>query len=149
VPGAPTNPAVTVEASAAAIAGSFPGDLGIQLVEIDDDSVTGRLEVDRRHLHTGGYVHGGVWVAFADTVAAWGTMRNLAPGQNFTTVELKVNVFASGVAGDVLIGRGEPLHRGRRTQVWEVRIENGDRLAATFVCTQMVLDGTGQVNAAS
>jgi uncharacterized protein (TIGR00369 family) len=133
------NPDVTVANSPAALRGSFPGDLGIELTQIEDDSVTGRLRVDRRHLHPGGYVHGGVWVAFADTIAAWGTMRNLTPGQNFTTVELKVNVFAAGVEGDELLAVGEPLHRGRRTQVWEVRVSKAGRLAANFVCTQMVL----------
>lgn len=138
-----TNPDVTVAASEHALDGSFPGNLGIELVEIDDDRVVGRLAVDRRHLHPGGYVHGGVWVAFADTVAAWGTMRNLRPGDNFTTVELKVNVFASGRVGDELLATGEPLHRGRRTQVWEVRVTKEDRLAANFVCTQMVLPGDG------
>ncbi len=142
MPGA-TNPDVTVEASRPALAGSFPGDLGIELVEIGDDAVTGRLLVDRRHLHPGGYVHGGVWVAFADTVAAWGTMRNLRPGDNFTTVELKVNVFTSGTTGDELLAVAEPLHRGRRTQVWEVRVTRGERLAANFVCTQMVLPRAG------
>lgn len=134
-----TNPDITVANARAALSGSFPGDLGIELLEIEDDSVTGRLLVDRRHLHPGGYVHGGVWVAFADTVAAWGTMRNLTQGQNFTTVELKVNVFSAGVAGDELLATGEPLHRGKRTQVWEVRVTKAGRLAANFVCTQMVL----------
>ncbi len=133
------NPQVTAEISGAGLEGSFPGDLGIELVELEDDTVTGRLLVDRRHLHPGGYVHGGVWVAFADTVAAWGTMRNLEPGDNFTTAELKVSVFASGVVGDELLATGQPLHRGRRTQVWEVRISKAERLAANFICTQMVL----------
>lgn len=141
MPDATTNPDVTVEASRDALGGSFPGDLGIELVEIDDDAVRARLRVDRRHLHPGGYVHGGVWVAFADTVAAWGTMRNLPPEDNFTTAELKVNVFTSSVPGDELIAIGEPLHRGRRTQVWEVRVLKADRLAANFICTQMVLPG--------
>lgn len=134
-----TNPDVTVENSVPALRGTFSGDLGIELVEVEDDLVRGRLLVDRRHLHPGGYVHGGVWVAFADTVAAWGTMRNLPPGENFTTVELKVNVFAAGIAGDELIATAEPLHCGRRTQVWEVRVTNAGRLAANFVCTQIVL----------
>ena len=105
--------------------GQLPGDLGIEVLEIDDDGVVGRLVCDRRHLHPGGYVHGGVWVAFADTVAAWGTMRHLAPEQSFTTIELKTNVFASGVVGDELLATGEPLHRGSRTQVWEVRVPKG------------------------
>ena len=134
-----SNPDITAANAPAALNGSFPGDLGIELLEIEDDRVKGRLRVDRRHLHPGGYVHGGVWVAFADTIAAWGTMRNLSPGHNFTTVELKVNVFAAGVAGDELLALGEPLHRGRRTQVWEVRVMKADRLAANFICTQMVL----------
>ena len=137
----PTNPDVTVANSLAALHGSFAGDLGVELIEIEDDAVTGRLLVDRRHLHPLGYVHGGVWVAFADTIAAWGTMRNLPSGQGFTTLELKVNVFAAGVMGDELTAKGEPLHRGRRTQVWEVRVSKAGRLAANFVCTQMVLGG--------
>jgi uncharacterized protein (TIGR00369 family) len=66
-------------------------------------------------------------------------MRNLGPGDNFTTAELKVNVFTSGVVGDELLATGQPLHRGRRTQVWEVRITKAGRLAANFICTQMVL----------
>ena len=121
------------------IGGSFPGDLGIDPVEIDDDRASGRIVVDRRHLHPGGYVHGGAWTAFADTVAAWGTMRNLDPDAGFTTVELKMNVFAAGRDGDVIDAVGTPLHIGRRTQVWEVRMEREGRLAANFVCTQMVL----------
>lgn len=133
------NRQITPALSVQALEGSFPGDLGIELVEIDTEQVTGRLGVDGRHLHPGGYVHGGVWVAFADTVAAWGTMRNLPAGDNFTTSELKANVFTSATTGDELLAHGEPLHRGARTQVWEVRVYKGERLAANFVCTQLVL----------
>src|ERR1700731_4863783 len=96
------NYEITPEASLKVLPGTFPGDLGIELVAIDDEHVEGRMLVDRRHLHPGGYVHGGVWVAFADTVAAWGTLRNLAPSQNFTTVELKANVFVAAGVGDVV-----------------------------------------------
>jgi 1,4-dihydroxy-2-naphthoyl-CoA hydrolase len=139
VAGPAVNRDVTVEASAAVLPGFFPGDLGIELLEIKDELVRGRIVVDDRHLHPGGYVHGGVWVALADTVAAWGTMRNLPAGDSFTTAELKMNVFARGKPGDELLAIGEPIHRGRRTQVWEVRVRNPDRLAANFICTQVVL----------
>ena len=108
-------------------------------MRIEDHEVEGRLAVDERHLHPGGYVHGGVWVAFADTVAAWGTFRNLEPGRDFTTAELKANVFAAGREGDVLTAIGRPLHVGRRTQVWEVRIQKEGRNAAFFTCTQLIL----------
>lgn len=133
------NPAITPELSRTTLPGSFPGDLGIEILEIGDASISGRMVVDRRHLHPGGYVHGGAWTAFADTIAAWGTMRNLEAGSGFTTVEMKTNVFAAAREGDVLEASGEPLHIGRRTQVWEVRMTNGTRLAANFVCTQIVL----------
>jgi len=139
-----TNPQITIEASRQALPGTFPGHLGIELTEIGDRTVRGRMAVDRRHLHPGGYVHGGAWVAFADTVAAWGTMRNLPPDHGFTTAELKINVLGAGRDGDLLEGVGELLHAGRRTQVWEVRVfklgEDGQRrLMANFICTQMVL----------
>ena len=134
-----TNEAITPELSVQRLAGTFPGDLGIELTEITDQLVRGRMLVDRRHLHPMGYVHGGAWVAFADTVAAWGTLRHLPEGKGFTTIELKINVITSAGAGDELTALGEPLHVGSRTQVWQVRVQRGERLAASFTCTQMLL----------
>ncbi|HWW89946.1 MAG TPA: PaaI family thioesterase [Solirubrobacteraceae bacterium] len=136
---ASTNKAITAELSAERLAGTFPGDLGIELTEITDEHVRGRMAVDKRHLHPMGYVHAGAWTAFADTVAAWGTLRHLPEGQGFTTVELKVNVLASAAEGDELTALGEPLHVGSRTHVWQVRVFRSERLAANFVCTQIVL----------
>jgi len=133
------NPAITPELSRSVLPGSFPGDLGFEITALAEGEARGRMVVDRRHLHPGGYVHGGAWTAFADTVAAWGTMRHLAPEQGFTTIELKLNVFAAGREGDVIEAVGTPLHAGGRTQVWEVRMHKGERLVANFVCTQMIL----------
>ena len=135
----PTNDAITPERSREVLPGSFPSDLGIEIIEITDYLARGRMAVDRRHLHAGGYVHGGAWTAFGDTVAAWGTFRHLPAGTNFTTVEMKTNVFAAAVDGDVLTATAEPLHVGRRTQVWEVRIFREERLMANFIATQIVL----------
>jgi len=136
---AATNKAITEQLSAERLAGTFPGDLGVEVVEITDERVRGRMRVDRRDLHPMGYVHGGAWVAFADTVAAWGTLRHLPEGRGFTTVELKINVLAAAGDGDELTAIGEPLHVGSRTHVWQVRVFRGERLAANFVCTQIVL----------
>ena len=137
----PANPLITAASATRTLADFFPGQLGIEVLEIEDDHALGRLVCERRHMHPGGNVHGGVWVAFADTVAAWGTMRSLAPAERFTTAELKCNFFGSATVGDELLATGVPLHRGSRTQVWEVRIEKAGRLVANFVCTQMVLGG--------
>ncbi len=134
-----TNPAITPELSVERLAGTFPGDLGIELTEITDERVTGRMAVDRRHLHPMGYVHGGAWVAFADTVAAWGTLRHLPEDRGFTTIELKINVLTSAADGDLLEAVGVPLHVGSRTQVWQVQVTKQGRLAASFTCSQMVL----------
>jgi 1,4-dihydroxy-2-naphthoyl-CoA hydrolase len=122
---------------------SFPGDLGIEPLEIEDGHARGRIVVDRRHLHPGGYVHGGAWTALGDTVAAWATFRNIAPGHDFTTIELKLNVFGAGLPGDEIVAVGTPLHVGRSTVVIEVkmdRVRDGERkLAANLIVTQFVI----------
>jgi 1,4-dihydroxy-2-naphthoyl-CoA hydrolase len=138
----------TPESVRAFIGGSFPGDLGIEPLEIEDSFASGRIVVDQRHLHPGGYVHGGVWTALGDTVAAWATFRNIPPEHNFTTIELKLNVFSTGLPGDEIVAVGTPLHAGKSTVVIEVKIERirdgGEpKLAANLVVTQFVLPPAG------
>jgi uncharacterized protein (TIGR00369 family) len=128
--------------------GSFPGDLGIEPLEVEDSHAVGRIVVDERHLHPGGFVHGGVWTALGDTVAAWATFRSLPAGHNFTTIELKLNVFAAGVLGDEIVAKAEPLHAGKSTVVIEVRMERRregaePRLAANLIVSQFVLPPQG------
>jgi uncharacterized protein (TIGR00369 family) len=134
---------ITPESVRAFLPGSFPGDLGIEPLEVEDTHSCGRIVVDRRHLHPGGFVHGGVWTALGDTVAAWATFRAIPPGHNFTTIELKLNVFAAGLDGDEIVARGEILHAGRSTVVVEVKLwrrrDGEERLAANLIVTQFVL----------
>jgi 1,4-dihydroxy-2-naphthoyl-CoA hydrolase len=134
------NPSVTVEGVAELLKGTLPGELGVEVLEIDDGIARGRLVVEARHMHPFGAAHGGSWVTLADSVAAWGTMRHLPPDTAFSTIELKTNVFAGAREGDELIATATPLHTGRRTQAWEVRVHREERLMALFTCTQMVLD---------
>ena len=121
-------------------AGTFPGELGIEILESGREQARGRLVVESRHLHPGGFVHAGVWVSLADTVAAWATIPNLADGHDFSTAEIKTNLFGVASEGDVLEATALPLHVGRRTQVWEVRIRVEEKLGALFVCTQVVVE---------
>jgi uncharacterized protein (TIGR00369 family) len=121
--------------------GTFPGELGIEVLEAGVDGARGRLVAEPRHLHPGGFVHGGVWVSLADTVAAWATIPNLRPGSDFSTAEMKTNLFGVAREGDVLEAVAAPLHVGRRTQVWEVRVEVAGKLGALFVCTQVIVEG--------
>ena len=144
----PDGSAFTPENVRSFIGGSFPGDLGIEPLEIEDTFASGRIVVDQRHLHPGGYVHGGVWTALGDTVAAWATFRNIPPGHNFTTIELKLNVFSAGLLDDEIIATGTPLHAGKSTVVIEVKIErlrDGEEpsLAANLIVSQFVLAPRG------
>jgi len=138
---AETNPQVVPEALAARIEGSFPHAMGVEPVEVDDQRAVGRMVVDERHLHPGGLVHGGAWIALADSVAAWQTFRHLPPRHNFTTIEMKLNVFAGGQPGEDLVAIAEHLHAGRSTHVVEVRVRSGERLVANLVVTQFVIPG--------
>ena len=135
---------ITPENIRAFLGDSFPGDLGIEPLEIEDTHARGRIVVDRRHLHPGGYVHLGAWTALGDTVAAWATFRNIPTGHDFTTIELKLNVFSAGLPGDEIVAVATPLHIGRSTVVIEVKIERlregqEPRLAANLIVTQFVL----------
>jgi uncharacterized protein (TIGR00369 family) len=143
----PTS-AITPETVRNFLPGSFPGDLGIEPLEVEGSHARGRIVVDRRHLHPGGFVHGGVWTALGDTVAAWSTFQCIPAEHNFTTIELKLNVFAAGILGDEIEARAEPLHVGKSTVVIEVRMErrregSDPRLAANLIVSQFVLPPAG------
>ena len=119
--------------------GTLAAFLGIRYVEVTKERVVAELRI-RDDLRTlGGALHGGTIMAFADTLGAIATIVNLPPGAGTATMESKTNFFAPGRDGTV---RAEcvPLHRGRRTMVWQTRItdEEGKLLAQT-IQTQMVL----------
>jgi uncharacterized protein (TIGR00369 family) len=136
---ASTNPEITPESIRQRIAASFPAQMGVEPLEIDERRARGKIVVDERHLHPGGLVHGGAWVALADSVAAWQTFRHLPAGYDFTTVEMKLNVFAGAKQGEELVATAEHLHAGRSTHVVETRIHSGSRLVANLLVTQFVI----------
>ena len=113
--------------------------LGIRWVEAHKDRLVAEITI-RDDLRTlGGALHGGAIMAFADTVGATATFINLPPGASTTTIESKTNFFAAGRAG-VVRAESTPLHKGRRTMVWQTRItDEGGRLLAQVIQTQMVL----------
>jgi uncharacterized protein (TIGR00369 family) len=113
--------------------------LGIEFVELAPERVLATLAI-RDDLRTvGGALHGGTLMAFADTVGAVATVLNLPAGAGTTTLESKTNFFAAGRSGTV---RAEttPLHRGKRTMVWQTRVtDESGRLLSMTIQTQMVL----------
>ncbi len=113
--------------------------LGMKFVEVSKDRVVATLEVRPELLTTTGTVHGGTLMAFADTIGAAGTAANLEQGQSTATLESKTNFFAACKSGTIR-AESTPLHKGRRTHVWQTRIsdENGKLLSLT-IQTQMIL----------
>src|SRR3954451_24423239 len=135
---------ITPETVRSFLPGSFPGDLGIEPLEVEDSHARGQIVVDRRHLHPGGFVHGGVWTALGDTVTAWSTFRCIPAGHNLTTIEPKLTVFPAAILGAEIEATAEPLHVGKSTVVIEVRIvrrreDKVPRLAANLIVSQFVL----------
>jgi uncharacterized protein (TIGR00369 family) len=119
--------------------GTLAQTLGIRFVEATKDRVVAELAYRAPLTTVGGALHGGTLMAFADTVAAAATFLNLPPGASTTTLESKTNFFAAGRAGTVR-AESTPLHRGRRTMVWQTRVlDEGGRLLALTIQTQMVL----------
>ena len=113
--------------------------LGIEFVEVGRERVVATLKVRGELLTTTGAVHGGTLMAFADTIGAAGTVANLVPGQNTATLESKTNFFAACQSG-VLRAEATPLHRGKRTHVWQTRVTDvGGKLLSLTIQTQMIL----------
>jgi uncharacterized protein (TIGR00369 family) len=124
----------------ARIAPFFPGTLGVRLTSAAADRVTAELHVRDELCTVPGICHGGVLMAFADTLGAVGTVLNLPEGAGTTTIESKTNFFGPGVAGTTITAECLPLHRGRRTQTWQTSIRSPDgKLLAQVTQTQMVL----------
>lgn len=118
----------------------LPRLLGLTVTVAEPDRVVAELVVREEHCTLGHTIHGGAIMAFADTLGAIGTVLNLRTGQSTTTVESKTNFFAGAAVGTTVTAESVPLHRGRRTQVWETRLTNDSgRLLAKVTQTQMVL----------
>jgi 1,4-dihydroxy-2-naphthoyl-CoA hydrolase len=114
--------------------------LGLTIVEVTPERVVGELLV-REELSNGvGALHGGVAMSIADTLGAVATMVNLKGQGGTTTMESKTNFVSPGVVGSKVRAETTPVHRGKRTHVWQTRITTPEgKLVALVTQTQMVL----------
>jgi 1,4-dihydroxy-2-naphthoyl-CoA hydrolase len=121
------------------LTGTLPGLLGIRFVEASRDRLVAELAIRDELRTVGGALHGGTLMALADTAGAVATILNLPPGAATTTLESKTNFIAAGRAG-VVRAESTPLHRGKRTMVWQTRVtDEAGRLLSLTIQTQMVL----------
>ena len=79
-------------------------------------------------------------MSLADTLGGFATALNLPPGAGTTTIESKTNFLAPARPGSTVVGECTPLHRGKRTMVWQTRVSLPDgKLIAVVTQTQIVL----------
>jgi uncharacterized protein (TIGR00369 family) len=122
-------------------AGSLPGHLGIEILEVGEQRLVAQLPIRPQLLAPNGYLHAGSVVSLADTAAGYACIANLPEGAtNFTTIELKSNHFSTAREG-VITCVATAAHLGRTTQVWDVTVTNAanGKTVALFRCTQMIL----------
>src|SRR6201990_1726572 len=114
---------------------------GVTFVEADMDRVVARMLVRPDLCTLRQTIHGGAVMAVADSVGAAGTVINLpADAKGTTTTGSKNNSVGGAKEGTTVIATATPVHRGRRTQVWQTRLETEDgKLVAVVTQTQMVL----------
>ena len=114
---------------------------GVTFVEAERDRVVARMLVRPDLCTLNHTIHGGAVMAFADSVGAAATVINLPEdAKGTTTIESKTNFIGGAKAGTTVTATATPVHRGRRTQVWQTRIESEEgKLVAIVTQTQMVL----------
>lgn len=114
--------------------------LGIRYTAAAPERVVAEMTVRQELCTAPAVAHGGAIMAFADTLGAAGTILSLPAGGGTTTIESKTNFIAAAPLGALLIGELTPVHRGRRTMVWQTRITTAEgKLVALVTQTQMVL----------
>ena len=107
-------------------ANSMVDHLGITIVEVGEDYLRGTMPVDQRTKQPFGLLHGGASVALAETLGSLaGTMCVDASQEMAVGLDINAN-HVRAVTGGVVTGTARPLHVGRNTQVWDIRIENED-----------------------
>jgi 1,4-dihydroxy-2-naphthoyl-CoA hydrolase len=114
---------------------------GVTFTEAEKDRVVARLLVRPDLCTLGHTIHGGAIMAFADSVGAAATIINLPDdAKGTTTIESKTNFIGGAKEGATVVATATPVHRGRRTQVWQTRLETEEgKLIALVTQTQMVL----------
>jgi 1,4-dihydroxy-2-naphthoyl-CoA hydrolase len=118
----------------------FAALLGIEFVSAAADRIVARMTVRQDLCTRPAVLHGGALMAFADTLGAVGTIVNLPDGAATTTIESKTNFIAPAPVGTQIVGEATPVHRGRRTMIWQTRVSTAEgRLVALVTQTQLIL----------
>lgn len=118
------------------------GHLGIAFTEISKDCLKATMPVDHRTVQPFGILHGGASVVLAETLGSIGATINTDPKtQMCVGLEINANHVKSVKAGNTVIGTAKPVHLGKKTHIWEIRITNTDeQLVCISRITLAILD---------
>ena len=109
--------------------------LGIELTEVGEGYLCGKMPVDHRTHQPMGLLHGGASVALAETLGSIGAQLSVDQSK-YACVGLEINAnHIKGVHSGYVFGKATAVHIGRSTQVWEIRITNE---AAELVCLSRI-----------
>ena len=118
----------------------FPGLMGVRLTSVAPDRIVAEMLVRPDLCTGGGILHGGAYMAFADTLGAVGTVLNLGAGQRTTTTDSSTKFIAGAKQGSTVTGESIALHRGRTTNVWQTMVRNDQgKLCAVVTQTQLIM----------
>ena len=99
--------------------------LGIEITELGEDFVRGRVPVDHRTKQPFGLLHGGVSVVLAETLGSIGAYYASPEGHNAVGLDINANHLRAATSGWVT-GTARPVHIGRTTQVWQIDMVNDE-----------------------
>jgi uncharacterized protein (TIGR00369 family) len=119
--------------------------MGIKLSEATKDKVVATMPITSHHHQPMGYLHGGVSVLLAESVASWGSMLNIdTDRQAAFGLEINANHLRPKREG-VLTAVAIPLHRGRTTHIWDIRItDENNKLICISRCTIAIVDRSSE-----
>ncbi len=100
-------------------------DLGIEFAELESERVVATMPVDRRHVQPLGFLHGGISVTLAESVATVGAWLNCPEGKVAFGSEINASHLRPKREG-TLTAVGTPVQIGRTNQIWEVHIRDED-----------------------
>ncbi len=106
-------------------ANTLSGHLGIEFTEVGDDYIVARMPVDARTHQPFGILHGGASVVLAETLGSIASFLCLKDPSKQTAVGLEINAnHMRSVKSGFVFGKVTPIHIGRSTQIWDIRITN-------------------------
>jgi 1,4-dihydroxy-2-naphthoyl-CoA hydrolase len=120
--------------------------LAIEFIEAGEDYIVAKMPVDKRTHQPAGLLHGGASVALAETLGSVAGFLCLDDIKTQQIVGLEINAnHIRGVREGFVYGRVSPLHVGRTTQVWEIKITNEEgKLVCVSRLTVAVIDRSGK-----